>query len=126
MEYEKVESDTFEGTFKSERGRITIEHDIGDKAGAWAQKDGAVKFEERTVEGARVWVGQRSRQHANMVENLYVVTFPDNGCANFFMESNDTRSESVIRGIAESFRPRNTAAPEPGVCAQREAGPTLY
>jgi hypothetical protein len=123
LKYTKAESDTFEGEFKSDSGKILILHDIGARAGAFAQQEGAVAFEERVVDGARVWIGQRSRSHGQMMEMLHVVTFPDNGCANFFIESNDVRSASVIRAIADSFKPRNTAKPEPGVCVQRKKEP---
>jgi hypothetical protein len=119
LKYEKIESDTFEGEFKSDSGRIVIEHDIGDAAGAWAQEANSVAFEERKVDGARVWVAQRSRQHGQRQEMLHVVTFPDNGCANFYMESNDVNMAKVIRGIADTFKPKNTAPPESGICMQR-------
>jgi hypothetical protein len=61
LQYNRIESDTFEGEFVARSGRIVIHHDIGTTAGAWAQTLNAEFFEERLVDGARVWVAERKR-----------------------------------------------------------------
>jgi hypothetical protein len=120
LQYNRIESDTFEGEFVAKSGRIVIHHDIGTTAGAWAQSLNAEFFEERMVDGARVWVAQRKRGGQGEPETLVAVTFPDNGCANFFAVAREALNRSVIESIAASFRPRNTARDLTGRCEQRQ------
>ena len=120
LRYARIESDTFEGEFVAKSGRIVIHHDIGTTAGAWAQKLNSESFDERVVEGARVWVAQRKRGGAGEPETLVAATFPDNGCANFFVVSKGPGYEGVIEAVAASFRPKNTAKDLTGRCEQRQ------
>jgi predicted mannosyl-3-phosphoglycerate phosphatase (HAD superfamily) len=117
--YGRIESDTFEGEFVAKSGRMVIHHDIGGAAGAWAQKLNAEFFEERVVEGARVWVAQRARGGEGKAETLVAATFPDNGCANFFVVAKGAGYRGVVEGVAGSFRPKNTARDLTGRCEQR-------
>jgi hypothetical protein len=108
MKYARIENETFAGQWISDSGRIVINHDIGPAAGAWAQNLNARVFEEKMVDGARVWLAQRLRGGEGDAEVLVAVTFPDNGCANFFMLSKTMMDISVIRKLAATFRPKNT------------------
>jgi len=47
--------DTFIGHFTSPDGTMVIHHDIGAYAGAWAAREKSLAFEEKVVDGARVW-----------------------------------------------------------------------
>jgi hypothetical protein len=120
MQYSRIESDTFEGEFVAKSGRIVIHHDIGTAAGAWAQKLNADFFEERVVDGARVWVAERMRGGEGKAEVLFAATFPDNGCANFFVVAREAGHRGAIEALAASFRPKNTAKDLTGRCEQRE------
>jgi len=117
--YARIDSETFEGEFAAKSGRIRIHHDIGTTAGAWAQRLNSEFFEERVVDGARVWVAQRRRGGQGEPETLVAVTFPDNGCANFFAIAKEAMNRSVIEAVGASFRPKNTARDLTGRCEQR-------
>ena len=79
-------ADTFEGHFSAPDGKLVIRHDIGWYAGAWASAKDASSFEERLIEGARVWTARRNRPDGRGgTTTLTAVTFPDAGCANFFL-----------------------------------------
>jgi hypothetical protein len=39
-------------------------------------------------------------------EHFFKVSFPDSGCANFYLESTNEKDAAVIDFIARSFRPR--------------------
>src|SRR5258708_381504 len=106
--YEQDASDTFEGHFTSPNGRLTIHHDVGGYAGAWAKSKGSDAFEERVVEGARVWTGRRRSRASGDSSFRFAVTFPDNGCAIFYVRSNNTNDAAIIGAIARSFRPKAT------------------
>lgn len=100
-------TDTFEGHFSSADGAVVVRHDIGSYAGAWASRKRGLAFNERFVEGARVWTAKRDwpdGQGGRTV--LVVVTFPDSGCANFFAESSSSKDAATIEFIANSFRPK--------------------
>jgi hypothetical protein len=102
-------SDTFEGHFTSPNGKLIIHHDIGGYAGAWAKSKGSDAFEERRVNGARVWTGQLKSRTARDSTVRFAVTFPDNGCANFYLSSYDMNDAAIIGAIAGSFRPKDTS-----------------
>jgi hypothetical protein len=108
--YERDVSDTFEGHFTSPNGKLIIHHDIGGYAGAWAKSKGSDVFEERIVEGARVWTAQRRRRIGGGDNTLlFAVSFPDNGCSNFYLRSNNIDDAAIIGAIARSFRPKGTS-----------------
>jgi hypothetical protein len=101
--------DTFEGHFISSDGKTTIRHDIGGYAGAWADWDKSFLFEETVVEGARVWISKQLWPSSNGVRTiLTAVTFPDSGCANFFLslDAPESKDVALIESIAKSFRPK--------------------
>ncbi len=100
--------DSFEGQFYSLDETLVIEHDIGAYAGAWAQRVDALAFEEGVVDGARVWIAELPWGPARDRRKLAAVTFPDNDCANFYVESFDHTGIELVRKIASSFRPTRT------------------
>ncbi|SRR5258708_5698299 len=109
LSYQQDVSDTFEGHFTSPDGKLIIHHDIGGYAGAWAKSKGSDAFEEHIVEGARVWTGQRRSRASGDSTFRFAVTFPDNGCANFYLTSNNINNAAIIGAIAQSFRPKATS-----------------
>ena len=100
--------DTFEGRFTSPDGRLVVRHDIGGYAGAYASRAGATVFKEWVVDGARVWIAHKDRRVA--------VTFPDSGCANFFIDCATPGDAEPIDFIARSFRPKDRVRSERGSC----------
>jgi hypothetical protein len=105
-------ADTFEGHFTSPDGKMLVRHDIGGYAGAWASRDGASFFEERVIEGVRVWFAKREVPDGRRGRATRVaVTFPDIGCANFFLESSRFEDVALIQEIARSFRPTGRSSP---------------
>jgi hypothetical protein len=101
-------TDTFEGRFTSPDRTLIVRHDIGGYAGAYASRKGAYAFEERFVDGARVWTAKRKwpdRKEGPTV--LVAATFPDSGCANFFLISSNPLDIAPIESIANSFRPKD-------------------
>ena len=103
-------ADTFEGHFTSPDGKVIIRHDIGGYAGAWANPKQSKVFKETTIDGARVWIAQRDWPDGKGSETtLMAVTFPDSGCANFFLTSSNGTDGSLIEFMAQSFRPRGDA-----------------
>ncbi|QOY90466.1 hypothetical protein [Paludibaculum fermentans] len=105
-------TDTFVGRFTSRDGQVVISHDIGRHADTWARRDQqAIAFRETVVDGARVWVVRRdlSGGPAGRVSN-FAVTFPDSGCANFYMESARPEDGQAIEFMARSFRPKGHRA----------------
>jgi hypothetical protein len=100
--------DTLVGHFTSPNKDLVIHHDIGGYAGAWANAKDASSFEEWRVEGARVWTARKIRADGNGgSETLVAVTFPDAGCANFFLETSRLEDAKLITYIAQSYRPRS-------------------
>jgi hypothetical protein len=120
LTYSRIDSDTFEGNFVSKSGRIAIHHDIGTKAGAWAQRLNSVRFRDTIISGARVWFSERLRGGEGDPEILIAVTFPDNECANFFMVTKDAPNHELMDAIARTFKPANTIPATGGLCEQRE------
>lgn len=114
FKYRRTPSDTFEGHFTSADGKLVIRHDIGGYAGAYASRRTAFFFEERVVEGARVWIAKTDRPNGMGVPSVLVaVTFPDSGCANFFLDSTKPEDATLIESVARSFRPKGRADPGP-------------
>jgi hypothetical protein len=85
--------DSFAGRFSTKDGNVVVRHDIGGYAGVWARQMDS-SFAERFVNGARVWTTHGA------------VTFPDSGCANFYLEKASRDGAVAIRQIAASFRPK--------------------
>jgi hypothetical protein len=107
-------SDTFRGHFTSPNGRLIIQHDIGGYAGAYANRRSAYSFDERIVEGVRVWTTRRKYPDGKGGQTtLVAVTFPDNGCANFYLQSSNIEDAAPIAVIARSFRPKGLGNPGP-------------
>ena len=104
LRYQQDAGDSLIGHFTSSDGKLIIHHDIGGYAGAYANMRGNDAFEERTVEGVRVWTGRRKWPRGETMQ--FAVTFPDNGCANFYLHSSNLRDAAIIEGIARSFRPK--------------------
>ena len=88
-------------------GKIIVRHDIGGYAGVFANRREAVTFEERVIDGSRAWIAQRKWPDGRGGTTfMFAVTFPDNGCANFFLTSNNVADVWPIENIAQSFRPK--------------------
>ncbi|MGJ5816832.1 hypothetical protein [Paludibaculum fermentans] len=109
-------TDSFVGHFTSANGRVVISHDIGRDAGMWARRGKeATAFHETVVDGARVWVARRDLSFGPVGRvSHFAVTFPDSGCANFYMESSEPEDGKAIELMARSFRPKRQGA---GGCA---------
>jgi hypothetical protein len=98
--------DSFVGHFASPDGQVIVRHDIGLFAGAYASKKDSFVFKEKVVGGARVWTARREWQNQEGSRTVLVaVTFPDSGCANFYVESSKSADAVVIEEIASSFHP---------------------
>ena len=96
--------DTFVGHFTSRNGRLVIDHDIGELAG----EHGGMGETERLVDGSRVRIALRIRSDTKPVTTFFSkVSFPDNGCANFYLESTSEDDAAAIEFIAQSFRPKS-------------------
>jgi hypothetical protein len=94
--------DTFVGQFTSQDGNLVIEHDIGELAG----EHGGMGKSETLTEGSRVRVGRAIRHDDNGRTTFFSkVSFPDSGCANFYVESHNENDAAAIEFIARSFRP---------------------
>jgi len=99
-------TDTFEGHFSSPDGKLAIRYDIGWYAGARANPKEAASFEERFIDGARVWTAHRKRSDGRGGSTTdAAVTFPDGGCANFFLDSPRVEDAELIAHIAQTYRP---------------------
>jgi hypothetical protein len=95
--------DTFMGRFTSEDGSRVIEHDIGELAG----EHGGMGNSETVTEGSRVRVGRAVySDERGGTKHFFKVSFPDSGCANFYLESPSENDAAIIEFIARSFRPR--------------------
>ena len=89
--------DTFMGHFTSPDGKLVIEHDIGEHGG--------VGRSETLKEGSRVRVGRARSDAEGHTAFFAKVSFPDNGCANFYIESANENDLAVIDFLARTFRP---------------------
>lgn len=102
--YEKLSGiDTLMGRFISEDGRVIIEHDIGELAG----EHGGMGRNEVMVEGSRVKTGTATRaDNDGATSYFFKASFPDCGCANFYLETLDRNDQAAIDAIVASFRPK--------------------
>jgi hypothetical protein len=112
-------TDTFEGHFTSPDRALIVYHDIGGYAGAYASHKRAFTFEERVVDGARVWTAKREWPDGEGGHTVLVaVTFPDSGCANFFLMSSNPKNAAPVEFIANNFRPKIRS--NPGILCQAD------
>ena len=94
--------DTVVGYFTSQDGRLVIQHDIGEYAG----EHGGMGKSETLTAGSRVRVGRAVISDGKGGSTIFsIVSFPDSGCANFYLESPIEKDTAVIEFIARSFRP---------------------
>ncbi|MDX2267128.1 MAG: hypothetical protein NW208_03415 [Bryobacter sp.] len=115
--------DTFTGVFLSPFRRVVVNHDIGGFAGAFAKSRKAIHFEEKTVQGARVWQATHKLETPEGPNSyLVAVTFPDSGCANFFLETRDSSDSNIIRSIAASYVPIKPVRNNDRMCGQDPHG----
>jgi hypothetical protein len=103
--------DSIQGRFVSPDKELVIYYDIGGFAGSYADpKDQS--FKEQFVEGTRVWTAQHQTRHdAGVAQTRFAVTFPDAGCANFFLYSSRSGDAEVIAQIAASYHPGTRVDP---------------
>ena len=95
-------TDTFEGHFISRDERVIVRHDIGGYAGCWASRHRALTFNETVVDGFRVVTAKQDWPDGKGGRTVLVaVTFPEAGCANFFLESANPEDAKII-----DFKPR--------------------
>jgi hypothetical protein len=107
--------DSFEGRFTSRDGKLVVAHDIGACyiSGAYASREKSLVFDERIVDGARVWTATKERPLPNGRHTLlFAVTFPDYECANFFLNSAKPEDAATIDFIARSFQPSRRTNPD--------------
>lgn len=91
------------GHFTSHDGKLVIRHDIGELAA----EHGGMGRSETLVEGSRVRVALGIRSDSQDGVTYYSqVSFPDNGCAHFYMDSPREEDAATIEFIARSFRPK--------------------
>ena len=112
-----VGGDSFQGSFTAPDRRVVVDHDIGASyiSGVYASREGSLVFNERIVNGARVWTATKKQQLPNGRHTFrYAVTFPDSECANFFLYSSNPEDAVTIDFIARSFEPRGRADPDSG------------
>lgn len=103
-----VGADSDVGYFLAPRSELVIQHDIGSFAGAYANPKRNETFEERLVNGSRVWIASRKMQGSGRgTEVHYSITFPDAGCANFFFTTVWPSEAKLIHLLAQSFRPKS-------------------
>ena len=106
--------DSFEGRFTSPDGKLVVDHDIGACyiSGAYASKKESSAFNERIVDGSRVWTATKDQPLPNGRHTfLFAVTFPDGECANFFLYSSKLEDAATIDFIARSFRSNGRSNP---------------
>jgi hypothetical protein len=89
------------GHFTSPDGKVVIEYDIGELA----SEHGGMGKSETLTEGSRVRVGRAVRSGGGLTTFFSKVSFPDSGCANFYLESPNEKDAAAIEFIAGSFRP---------------------
>jgi len=98
--------DTFVGHFISPDGKQVVEYDIGYLAG----EHGGMGTSEALMKGSRVRTGRAARIDEKGVPILFSkVSFPDSGCANFYLESANEKDSETIEFIARTFRPAGGA-----------------
>jgi hypothetical protein len=107
--------DSFVGRFTSPDRKLVVEHDIGACyiSGAYASREESLLFNERIVDGARVWTAAKDQPLPNGGHTFrFAVTFPDGGCANFFLYSSRHEDAGTIDFIARSFQPSRRRNPD--------------
>jgi hypothetical protein len=115
-------TDTSEGHFTSRDKRLIVRHDIGGYAGCWASRQRAFSFREASVGGFRVLTAKRHWPDGKGGQTVLVaVTFPDAGCANFFLESSNPEDAIVIEYIARTFHGRGRPDPPSAVCSDKRS-----
>ena len=91
------------GQFTSHEGKLVIEYDIGELEG----EHGGMGELETLTEGFRVRSGRVTRRVGEAGTSFFAsASFPDSGCANFYLESPREEDSAAIDVIAKSFRPR--------------------
>jgi hypothetical protein len=108
-------TDSFEGRFTSPDRKLVVDHDIGACyiSGAYASREKSLVFNERIVKGARVWTATKDQPLPNGRHAFrFAVTFPDNGCSNFFLYSSKPEDAETIDFIASSFQPKQRSNPD--------------
>lgn len=104
--------DTVLGHFNSPDGKVVLNYDIGSNAGAYARLKGASSFEERFIGETRVWTARRQQPDGRGGTTTEVaVTFPDAGCANFFLDSLRVEDAELMAHIAQTYHPRVRRGP---------------
>jgi hypothetical protein len=99
--YEKQQGiDSLVGKFVSDDGKFTIEFDIGELAG---QHSGCRGSTETLRFGSRVFTGQVRDQEGIFAK----VSFPDNGCANFWAFTAEEPRLEALDILAGSFQPNS-------------------
>ena len=115
-------TDTFEGHFTSRDTRVVVRHDIGGYAGCWASRQRALVFNETVVDGFRILTAKRDWPDGKGGRTVLVaVTFPEAGCANFFLESANAEDAKIIDFIARSFRGRGDPHPPGPLCSDKRS-----
>jgi hypothetical protein len=96
--------DTFVGRFTSQDRKLVVEHDIGELA----NEHGGAGTSETLTEGSRVRVARAIPSGVDGRTTYFSeVSFPDSGCANFYLASADEKDAAVVEFIARSFRPKS-------------------
>lgn len=94
--------DTFVGRFTSQNGKQVVEYDIG----YLAAEHGGMGRSETLTNGSRVRIGRATLKDDKGGTIFFSkVSFPDSGCANFYVGSANDKDHELIEFIANSFRP---------------------
>jgi hypothetical protein len=107
--------DSFEGRFTSPDRKLIVDHDIGACyiSGAYASREGSLVFNERIVDGARVWTATKDQPLPSGRHTFrFAVTFPDCECSNFFLYSSKPEDAVTIDFIARTFQPSRRSNPD--------------
>ena len=107
FKYERDQGiDTYVGQFTSQDGKVTVRYDIGELAG---ENGGMGRLASETlVKGSRVKAHRGTvTDERGRTKFFSGVSFPDSGCANFYVESTVRPETDVVDLIATSFRPTN-------------------
>ena len=101
--YTRLEGiDSTVGRFTAADGAIVIRHDIGELGGGLPD----TPVSETATLGSRVQFGRSVRlDEVGRTRFLFEVSFPDSGCAKFWLEAPDESGSIVIASLANSFQP---------------------
>jgi hypothetical protein len=98
---------------------VIVQHDIGAYAGCWASRQRAFAFSEAAVDGFRALTAKRDWPDGRGSRTvLLAVTFPEAGCANFFLKSTHAEEAKIIDYISQSFRGKGGPQPHP-LCSEK-------